>query len=90
MLLEFDEGKRDKTLAERGLDFAQAGEVFAGRHLTAEDLHEACTEPRFITTGLLAGRLVVLVWTPRRESRRVMSMRKANDREQARHAGRMD
>jgi len=89
-LIEFDQAKRGKTLAERGLYFAQAGEVCAGRHLTAEDLSEACTEPRFITTGLLAGRLVVMVRTPRGDARRIVSMRKANDREQARHAGRMD
>ena len=37
MQIEFDPDKRDKTLAERGLDFAQAGEVFAGVNVTAED-----------------------------------------------------
>ena len=34
MLIEFDTEKRDKTLAERGLDFARAGEVFAGVSVT--------------------------------------------------------
>lgn len=33
MLIEFDSVKRDKTLAERGLDFADAAQVFAG-HLS--------------------------------------------------------
>ena len=37
MLVEFDTGKRDKTLAERGLDFARAGEVFAGANVTISD-----------------------------------------------------
>ena len=37
MQIEFDPDKRDKTLAERGLDFAQAGEVLAGVNVTAED-----------------------------------------------------
>ena len=37
MQIEFDPDKRDKTLAERGLDFAQAGDVFAGVNVTAED-----------------------------------------------------
>ena len=37
MQIEFDPDKRDKTLAERCLDFAQAGEVFAGVNVTAED-----------------------------------------------------
>jgi uncharacterized DUF497 family protein len=43
-------------------------------------------EHRFITAGLLDGRMVVMVWTPRGEALRIVSMRKANDREQARFA----
>jgi uncharacterized DUF497 family protein len=44
-------------------------------YLTAQD--------RFITMGHLDDRLVVLVWTPRDDVRRVISMRKANEREKA-------
>jgi uncharacterized DUF497 family protein len=40
-------------------------------------------EDRFITLGWLDAHLVVLVWTPRGEVRRIISMRKANDREKA-------
>ncbi|HMW41954.1 MAG TPA: BrnT family toxin [Plasticicumulans sp.] len=90
MKIEFDPGKRDKTLAERGLDFARADEVFAGRHFTAEDAREDYSEPRYITVGKLDDRMVVMVWTPRGEARRIISLRKANDREQARHAHRVD
>ena len=90
MQIEFDPVKRDKNLAERGLDFARAGEVFGGRHFTAEDLREKYTEPRYITVGKLDSRLVVMVWTPRGEARRIISMRKANEREQARYAHRVD
>jgi uncharacterized protein len=89
MEIEFDPGKRDITLRERGLDFARASEVFAGRHFTAEDDRPGYGEPRFITAGLLDGRMVVLVWTPRGAARRIISMRRANDREQARYAHRM-
>ena len=73
-------------MVERGLDFARAGEIFAGRHFTAEDAREDYSEPRFITLGKLDGRMVVMVWTPRGEARRIISMRKANEREQARYA----
>ena len=83
MQIEFDAAKRDKTLAERGLDFARAAEVFLGIHLTAPDSRQDYTEDRFITMGYLDARLVVLVWTPRDEVRRIISMRKANDREKA-------
>ena len=88
MQIEFDPDpdKRDKTLAERGLDFAQAGEVFAGVNVTAEDTRFDYGEPRFTTVGVLDGRMVILVWTPRGEVRRIISMRKANEREIARFA----
>jgi uncharacterized DUF497 family protein len=88
MRIEFDPDKRAATLAQRGLEFAHAIEVFAGLHYTAPDLREPYAEERFITVGLLDGRMVVLVWTPRGEARRIISMRKANDREQARYAQR--
>lgn len=90
MQIEFDPDKRDKTLAERGLDFARAGEVFAGHHFTDEDAREDYSEPRYITVGKLDGRMVVMIWTPRGEVRRIISMRKANGREQARYARRVD
>jgi uncharacterized DUF497 family protein len=86
MNLEFDQDKRDKTLQERGLDFALAAEVFAGVHFTGQDTRVDYVEDRFITVGWLDARLVVLVWTPRGEVRRIISMRKANDREKALYA----
>lgn len=86
MRIEFDAVKQSKTLAERGLDFADAAQVFAGRHFTAQDEREDYDEPRFITIGMLHADSVVLVWTPRGDARRVISMRKANEREKARYA----
>ncbi|HNG79222.1 MAG TPA: BrnT family toxin, partial [Burkholderiaceae bacterium] len=65
MEIEFDPAKRDRTLAERGLDFRRAAEVFAGHHFTAQDTRERYDEDRFITVGTLDGRMVLLVWTPR-------------------------
>lgn len=81
MQIEFDTDKRSKTLAERGLDFARAGEVFAGVTVTIEDVRQNYGEARFTTIGTLDGRSIVLVWTPRGEARRIISMRKANERE---------
>ena len=88
MLIEFDTDKRNKTLAERGLDFSRADEVFAGSVLRWADERFDYGETRWITItfGLLDTRFVVLVWTPRGEARRIISMRYANEREIARHA----
>lgn len=89
MQIEFDSDKRDKTLAERGLDFARAGEVFTQAAATAKDERFVYGEERFTTFGLLDGRLVVVAWTLRGAVRRIISMRKANEREQSRYEQRM-
>ena len=83
MTVEFDDAKRARTLAERGLDMARAGEVFDGDCLTVEDDRVDYGEPRYITIGFVDERMVVLVWTPRGNVHRIISMRKANDREKA-------
>ena len=90
MQIEFNSQKREKTLAERGLDFARAAEVFAGLHFTGPDERTDYAEDRFITVGMLDARLVVLVWTPRGKVRRIISMRKANDREKTYYARYLD
>ena len=86
MRITFDAAKRKKTLAERGLDFADAALVFAGVTLEMEDIRKDYGEPRIICYGLLEERMVVVGYTPRGTDRHVFSMRKANEREQARIA----
>jgi len=81
MRITYNGAKRATALAERGLDFRRAREVFDGTHLTLEDDRKDYGELRFITVGWLETRLVVLTWTPRGRARRVISMRKANERE---------
>jgi uncharacterized DUF497 family protein len=85
--VSFDPAKRSKTLAERGLDFADAVRVFEGVTVEIEDTRKDYGEKRIICFGRLEGRIVVIGYTPRGASvRHVFSMRKANDREQARIA----
>jgi len=86
MRITFDPVKRKKTLTERGLDFADAEFVFAGVTLEMEDTRKKYGEMRIICYGLLDGRMVVVGYTPRGADRHVFSMRKANEREQARIA----
>lgn len=82
MAVTFDPAKRDWTLRERGLDFADADIVFSGSTIEFEDLRKDYGEKRMVSVGTLRGRLVVVAWTPRGENRHVFSMRKANEREQ--------
>ena len=90
MKIEFDPEKRQRTLIERQLDFARAGEVFDDRYFTLQDQRNDYGELRYLTVGKLDGRMVVVVWTPRGEFRRIISMRKANEREQAGYAKYVD
>lgn len=80
-VIEFDEQKRIQTLEERGLDFARADEIFADAVADIEDVRRAYGERRFKTYGFLDGRLTAVVWTVRGTKRRIISMRKANERE---------
>ena len=86
MRVTYDPEKRERTLEERGLDFEDAEVVFAGVTLEVEDTRKDYGEVRIICYGLLAGRMVVVGYTPRGADRHVFSMRKANAREQDRIA----
>lgn len=83
MKITYDPTKRDVTLAERGLDFEDAAGVFAGRTMTLPDDRKDYGEERFITAGWLQDRFVVVVWTPRDDGRRIISMRHGHADEEA-------
>ena len=80
----FDKAKRERTLRQRGLDFADAAEVFEGLHTVLVDDRFDYGEPRYISAGHLRGRMVVIVWTPRSEGRHIISMRYCHAKEEAR------
>jgi uncharacterized DUF497 family protein len=81
MRISFDPAKRQKTLYERKLDFLDAPKVFSGFTLTYPDTRKNYGEDREITIGILVMTVVVLVWTNRDDSSRIISMRKASDNE---------
>jgi uncharacterized DUF497 family protein len=83
MKIEFDPIKRSQTLLHRSLDFADCQRAFEGVTYTFEDIRKGYGETRFITWALMRSRLVVIVWTPRGAVRRIISLRKANERETA-------
>jgi uncharacterized DUF497 family protein len=87
--IHFDPAKREATLRERGLDFLDAARVFDGPVIEFEDDRFAYPERRFATYGLLNERLVAVIWTAAPNGRRIISMRKANDREVTRYWGRL-
>ncbi len=80
--IEWDEAKRRINLRKHGLDFADAEAVFAGHSATLEDCRTDYGERRFLSLGMLEGRVVVIAHTERENAIRVISMRKASKHEQ--------
>jgi uncharacterized DUF497 family protein len=78
---EWDERKRRNILAERGIDFADVHRMFRGRVEEREDTRHDYGERRFIAVGELNGNIVSVVYTWRRDKRRLISARRATRRE---------
>lgn len=85
MAITFDPAKRDRTLTERGLDFVDAEQVLDGVKFQFVDERHDYDEERITTVGFLNERMVVVIWTRRGEDRHIISMRKANEREQKKY-----
>jgi len=82
MTYEWDEAKSRSNFAKHGLDFADAAAVFLGPCVTFADDRFNYGEDRLMTLGLLVGRVVLIAHVPRGDATRIISMRKANRREQ--------
>ena len=89
MRITFDPAKRNHAFDTRGLAFEDAALVFEGQTLDMVDDRFDYGEERVITAGHLLGRMVIVVWTQRGDARHVISMRKANEREEKRFAQRL-
>ena len=90
MRIEFDQEKRNRTLASRGLDFRDAGLVFEQAHFDRVDDRKDYGETRVVSTGVLNQAVVVMVWTERVGARRIISMRKADNDERKKYFERLD
>jgi uncharacterized DUF497 family protein len=83
MWFTWDERKRRSNLREHGLDFRDAASVFEGPTYTFEDDRFAYQERRFATLGFLGDVAVSIVHTETSKVIRIISFRKATDREEA-------
>ena len=82
MRFTWHEPKRQATLQKRGLDFAQAEQLFAGPTFTFEDDRQDYGEQRWVTLGLLREKVVIIVHTESEAEIRIISMREAEKDEQ--------
>ena len=82
MRFTWHEPKRQSTLERRGLDFADAELVFAGAIFTFEDDRVNYSEQRWVTLGLLRGKVVVIVHAETEDEIHLISIREADKNEQ--------
>ena len=79
---EWDEAKSETCFQERGFDFAYAARAFFDpERLIQADTRRSYGEERYQLMGRIEQRLFVLVYTPRHDALRIISARKANQRE---------
>ncbi|WP_171182373.1 BrnT family toxin [Ruegeria sp. HKCCD8929] len=83
--LEWDETKRKHTLKERGLDFADVVQADWDQAITLEDVRQPYPETRYATFAPIRGRLCVFAWCWRGQRMRIISLRKANAREERKY-----
>ncbi|MCP4751993.1 MAG: BrnT family toxin [Proteobacteria bacterium] len=81
MIFEWDKNKATANLKKHGIDFADVTLVLYDQNaVTIED--PSYDEERFITVGMDGyGRILVVVYTYREDSIRIVSARKANNHE---------
>ncbi len=82
MEIEFDPEKNDRNVRERGISFEQAQDFEWDGALVWRDTRRDYSEERFIALGLIGKRLHSLVFTVRGDAVRIISLRKANRREE--------
>ncbi len=82
MDFEWDTTKRKSNIKKHGIDFINAFTIFDGYTLTVEDDRYDYGEERFITFGILEGRVVVVVHTENGNSIRIISIRRATKYEE--------
>jgi len=85
-LLEFDAAKSAENLRTRGIAFERFAEMDLERAISVEDTRKDYGERRLRVLGYIDGLLHAAVITPRGDRIRVISLRRANRREEGAYA----
>lgn len=81
MHIEFDVNKNDTNIRDRSLAFGRATDFDFDSAIIKRDVRKTYHEVRYVTVVFLDARLHVLCFTPIDGGIRVISFRKANQRE---------
>ncbi|UYO93941.1 BrnT family toxin [Pollutimonas sp. M17] len=86
MNIEFDPAKNSINEAKHGISLAAAEGLEWETTVVVRDCRFGYSESRLIGTGYIGKRLHVVVFVDRGDVRRIISLRRANDREVKRYA----
>jgi uncharacterized DUF497 family protein len=88
IILEWDEEKRQRNIAERGIDFVDAVEVLLDPKMTLyRDVRKNYGENRFNAYGISKGRHLRICFTPRNGKFRIITIFKVHEKEWRKHYG---
>ena len=86
MIFEWDEAKRRANLAKHGVDFDLAHAFEWGSAEIEPDRRRDYGENRWQALGEINGHVYMLIFTERHRAIRVISLRRANNKEKATYA----
>ncbi len=79
---ECDKAKAKSNYKKHALRFTEGCRIFSGHTLTARSKNDELNEERYLSIGVLDNdTAVVMVWVQRASNIRVISVRKARDKE---------
>ena len=81
-LYGWDERKRHDNIRKHDADFTLMRDFDWDTALTRQDARRDYGEERSISIGYIGKRLYAVAWTPRDDKYRIISLRKANPREE--------
>jgi uncharacterized protein len=79
--IEFDPAKSQRNAELRGMPFAMAEDFEFEEAIVRQDTRKEYPEPRFQGIGLIGETICFLVFTPKPDGFRVISLRKAKRKE---------
>jgi len=85
-MFEFDDAKNAPNIKLRGMAFERLADLDFDTAITIDDTRRDYGERRMRVIGFIDGRLHVAVVTPRGERIRIISLRRANRREEKAYA----
>lgn len=89
MLFEWDEDKREANIQKHGVDFVRAALMFSNPIIERPDDREGYGEDRWIAIGHWHDSYLVVVYTWRKDNRRIISAWKAGNDEREEYQNRI-